>query len=138
MASVHPLDLERHLELERRLDQQEAALARLLAHFPARVDSIAEDRLHQILQDLIDHATTLFPGRVITGAAVPETDRETSACHRLTVHIAVGPEFDPVEFAERAFEVQRYAARHLSREEHRAISLGIEPHFPETGGGRES
>lgn len=138
MASVHPLELERHLELERRLDQQEATLARLLAHFPARADSLAEDRLEGILRDLIDHATTLFPGRVITGTAVPETDRETSACHLLTIRVAEGPEFDPADFAERAFEVQRYAARRLSREEHRAISLSIEPHFPETGGGRES
>lgn len=113
-------------------------MADMLAPAPARADPVAEDRLHQILQGLVDHALTLFPGRAITGTAVPETDRESSACHRLTVRIADHPEMDPAEFAARAFEVYRYAARHLSREEHRAISLDVEPHFTAASEDRES
>jgi len=128
----------RLLDLERRLEQQEGALARLLAALPARADAIEEARLHQILQNLVEHALTLFPGRAVTGTAVPESDRDTEACHRLVLRIADGREIDPADFAERAFEVQRYAARSLSQEEHRAVVLIVEPHYIHAGGDRES
>lgn len=113
-------------------------MADILAPAPARAESIEGDRLHQILQDLVDHALTLFPGRVVTGTAVPEHDRDTPACHRLLLRVARGWEIEPADFAERMFELYGYAADTLTQEEFEAILLIIEPHYQGAGSHRES
>jgi hypothetical protein len=116
-------------ELERRLERHEAEIARLTALFPDdRADPICEGRLHEILRALVDRAQTLFPGRTVTGTAVPMHDPETTAVHHLMLRVAGGEEIEATDFVEREFQLYHYAACHLSSEEFQAILLGIEPH----------
>jgi hypothetical protein len=116
------------VELERRLERHEAAIAHLMAASPARADSIREARLHEILRALVDQAQTLFPGWTITGTAVPMHDPETTAVHHLMLRVAGGREIEPTDFAERAFQLHHYTACHLSPGELHAVLLSILPH----------
>jgi uncharacterized coiled-coil protein SlyX len=116
------------LELERRLERQEAAIARLTALFAERADPIADVRLHEILRALVEQAQSLFPGRTVTGTAAPLHDPETTAVHHLTLRVAGGREIEPTDFAERAFQLHHYTACHLSPGELHAVLLSILPH----------
>lgn len=122
------------LELERRLERQEAAIARLTAAlFPERADPIADARLHEILRTLVEQARTIFSGRTVTGTAVPLHDPETTAVHHLMLRVAGGKEIDPTDFAARTFELHCYAADYLSQEELEAVLIGVEPHVMSVG-----
>jgi len=113
-------------ELDRRLERQEAAIARLMEFFPPRADPIREARLHEILRTLVDQAQIIFSGRTVTGTTVPEHDPETTAVHRLMLRVADGEEIDPTDFVERTFELLRFAARYLSTEELQAVLVVVE------------
>ncbi len=116
-------------ELEKRLERHEAAIARLTALFPDdRADSIGEARLHEILRALVDQAQVIFPGRTVTGTAVPMHDPETTAVHHLMLRVVGGREIEPADFAERAFQLHHYTACHLSPGELHAVLLSILPH----------
>jgi hypothetical protein len=115
-------------ELERRLERQEAEIARLRAYFPPRADPIGEGQLHEILRALVDQAQTLFPGRTVPGTAVPMHDPETTAVHHLMLRVVGGREIEPADFAERAFQLHHYTACHLSPGELHAVLLSILPH----------
>ncbi|HEU4452857.1 MAG TPA: hypothetical protein VFR81_07345 [Longimicrobium sp.] len=114
------------LELERRLERQEAAIARLTALFPERADPIADARLHEILRALVEQAQVLFPGRTVTGTAAPLHDPETTAVHYLMLRVAGGREIEVTDFVERTFELLRHAADCLSPEEFEAVLISVE------------
>jgi hypothetical protein len=114
-------------ELEQRLERQEAEIAHLMKYFPPRADPISEVRLHEILQALVDQAQAVFPGRTVTGTAVPLHDPETTAVHHLMLRVAGGREIEPTDFAERAFQLHHYTACHLSPGELHAVLLSILP-----------
>ena len=124
-----PTTEDRLLDLERRLEKQEAALARVLPYFPERAAPLERERLHQILEDLVDYTQTVFPDRAVTGIAVPDNDRESSTAHRLELRVANAEEIDPPDFVERAFNVYGHASDHLTPEEFQAISLAVEPRY---------
>lgn len=115
-------------DLEKRVEAQDRAIARLLAFVPTRAKPIREDRLTAIIRDLTSLGREVFPGSQVVVTPENETDEETEACHRLVLRVEQ-PGTDPEVFAAGATRLHRFLAQELLPEEYLAINLFVEPDF---------
>lgn len=115
-------------DLERRLEQANATIDRLLAFVPARAPQIPEPRLDELVSGLLRSVTANFPSASLVAVVVAqELDRDTEACHKITLKIELPDSVEASAIAAGIQAAHRYFAQAASVNERLAVRLIVAP-----------
>jgi hypothetical protein len=118
----------KELEVEQSLAAANKTIDRLLAFVHTRAASIGAARLEAIVSVLCDTARREFPGLLsLVVVVADEGDRETEACHRITIRAFVPDSITTQESTRAVKAVHRALAEMSEYDELRAITLIVQP-----------
>jgi hypothetical protein len=112
---------------EQELVEANRTIDRLLAFVPVRAPSVPFERLTAILRELDNIASQSFLGFQRTAITVePEGERDTTACHRVTVRVFSTSTADARSMAEGIAALHLALAELTTPDELQAITLLVE------------